>query len=204
MKYKGVQQWQSKNHYYSQENNPTEAYNKTRVNDRGGWLESCGPTSAVNCLAAMGKNVEITCPGVFKPQPEEVLMDYFNDPRNSSTLKAVRDLGVAGDSIPENRVPQYYPVAVRAVFGVSAKFEWGATWDHIITELDRGRAVQICLTDPGHYIAVVAYTLDDGGFLVYNDSWGSQYSDGKGGHNRFMNKIELQANVEPYRIIYRV
>jgi len=202
--FSGTRKWDSKEAYYSQENNPTEAYNKATLNDRGSWLESCGPTAAVNCLAAMGKNVVIKCPGAFLPQPEEVLMDYFNDPRNADKLKSVRDLGTGGATIPENRVPQYYPVAVRDVFGVGARFEWGASWDHIIKEIDRGRAVQICLTDPGHYLAVVAYTSEDGGLLIFNDSWGARFADGKGGFNRRMDKTELQSNVEPYRIIYGV
>lgn len=198
---RGVKYWDSKQVFYSQENNPTEAYNKSRLNDRGGWLESCGPTSAVNCIAAMGKNVEITCPGSYKPQPEEVLMDYLNDPRNADKLRSVRDMG--STDIPENRVPQYYPVAVYEVFGVRGRFEWGASWDEITMDIRRGRAVMLTLKDPSHYVAVVAYD-DSKRELIYNDSWGSRFSDGKGGRLRRLGTSELRTNVKSYRVIFGV
>lgn len=197
----GVKFWDSPDVYYSQENNPTEAYNKSRIDSREGWLESCGPTSAVNCLAAMGKNVEITCPGSYKPQPEEVLMDYLNDPRNESKLREVRDMG--SEDIPENRVPQYYPLGVYEVFGVRARFEWGATWDAIIHDINRGRAVMLTMKSPGHYVAVVAYDSKRKS-LIYNDPWGSRFSDGRGGRHRHLSRDELETNIKPYRVIFGV
>ena len=191
--------WDDRDRYYSQENNPTEAYNKARLEMRAThWLETCGPTAAVNCMSSLGKNLTISCPGRYSPQPEEVLMDYFNDPRNEVTLQSIRDLGERGRSIPENQVPQYYPVGVREVFGVSALFCWGASRRDITSALDRGCAVQLCLVNPGHYIAVVAYTDD---FLVYHDSWGSQYPDG--GFARKLTYQDLKENIQPYRIVYR-
>ena len=191
--------WNDRNRFYSQENNPTEAYNKIRVEIRATyWLETCGPTAAVNCMASLGKNLAVTCPGSYAPQPEEVLMDYFNDPRNDDTLRRVRDLGDQGRRIPDNQVPQYYPVAVRAVFGVKAEFFWGSSREYITSALDQGRAVQVCLKNPGHYVAIVAYT-DDG--LIYHDSWGSQYPDG--GFARKLPYKSLKENVQPYRIVYR-
>jgi hypothetical protein len=73
----------------------------------------------------MGFDVACRCPGAYQPQSEEVLMDYFNDPRNYGALKAARP-----DTPPDvwhgNEVPQFYPVAVKAVFDIPAAFEWGA------------------------------------------------------------------------------
>ncbi len=202
MRHKGVRFWNDRGRYYSQENNPTEAYLKATRHDRDSWLESCGPTAAVNCLAAMGKSVDITCPGTFKPQPEEVLMDFFNDPRIKDDLREIRSNSVV-DMLPENRVPQYYPHGVYAVFGVRGRFEWGNEWESIVKELDRGRAVQLCLKNPGHYIAVLAYDTQTRE-LIYNDPWGARFPDGKGGHNRRLSTRELRENVQPFRITYGV
>ena len=198
MRYVGAKYWNDGARFYTQENNPTEAYNKARLASGAKyWLETCGPTAAVNCLAAMGKNIAIICPGLYLPQPEEVLMDYMNDPRNSDKFKGVRDLGKDAKRIPENQVPQYYPLSVYEVFGVRARFEWGADWNQVTKELDRGRAVQVALKIPGHYISVVAYDSDKRDKIFYNDSWGSRFHDGKGGHNRSMDRLGFSNNVQP-------
>ena len=196
----GVQFWNDRKAYYSQSNNPTEAFLKATLNDRSGWLETCGPTSAVNCLAAMGKNVEIVCPGEYRPQPEEVLMDYFNDPRNKSVLSSIRKVD---DSIPENRVPQFYPLAIYAVFMQLASFRWSLTFSDIVRHVTNGCAVQICLKVPGHYLAVVAYDTNEKE-LIYNDSWGERFPDGKGGWHRRMGWEEFANNVQNYFIVYGV
>lgn len=194
----GVAKWNDKNTYYTQTNNPTEAYLKATLGERAGWLESCGPTSAVNCLAAMGKNVGIVCPGTYKPQPEEVLMDYFNDPRNKAELNVIRQMD---DHIPENRVPQYYPRAVYDVFGQRASFRWGLNFLDVANHVRGGKAVQVCLKKPGHYVAVVAYDNRES-LLIYNDSWGERFQDGKGGYHRRMDRAEFESNVQTYFIVY--
>lgn len=196
----GVQFWNDRKTYYSQSNNPTEAFLKATLNDRSSWLETCGPTSAVNCLAAMGKNVEIVCPGVYSPQPEEVLMDYFNDPRNKKVLSSIRKVG---DNIPENRVPQFYPQAIWAVFCQNASFRWSLTFSDVVLRVTNGHAVQICLKVPGHYVAVIAYDVNKKE-LIYNDSWGERFPDGKGGWHRRMGWEEFANNVQNYFIVYGV
>jgi hypothetical protein len=197
---KGVRLWDNEDVYYSQENNPTEAFLKATLNDRDSWLETCGPTAAINCLAAMGVNIEIVCPGIYKPQPEEVLMDFLNDPRNKAALKAVR---LVDDTIPENRVPQYYPLAVGRVFRAKAMFVWGLTFMDVAKYVLAGRAVQICLRRPGHYIAVIAYD-DAARELIYNDSWGGRFPDGGGGWHRKMAWGEFNKNVQTYFVVYGV
>ena len=193
----GVQFWNSKAHYFVQTNNPTEEY--LRKQGRGNWLVSCGPTAAVGCLAAMGRDVAIRCPGGYAPQPEEVLMDYFNDPRNYDALRRVR-----AETPPENwkgnEIPQFYTVAVPAVFGVPAKFLWSLDINKIAAQVQSGRAVQICLDKPGHFIAVVAYD-EARKELIYNDPWPERFPD-KDGFNRRMNLLELMTNIQPYMIVY--
>jgi len=111
---RGVKHWDSKDHYYVQTNNPTEEVLRKRKN--GNWLVSCGPTAAVSCLAAMGCDVAIRCPGEYKPQSEEVLMDYFNDPRNYETLRKIRP-ETPPDTYHGNEVPQFYAAAVAPCAG---------------------------------------------------------------------------------------
>lgn len=191
----GAKYWNNRNHYYIQANNPTEQILKKRLD--GGWLESCGPTAAVNCIAALGYPVTITTPGLYEPQPEEVVMDFFNDPRNYSKLRAIRDLD------PEvwlgNQVPQYYPYMANMVFGASAKFEFFGSdgFDRMASYLFEGKSIQLCFEDPGHYIAVVAY---DGEIMIYNDSWPGRLADGNG-FNRELTKEEF-INIKNFAVIY--
>lgn len=196
---KGAEHWQDPNRYHSQENNPTEAYNKARLASRATyWLETCGPTAAVNAMAAMGYDLTVTTRGVYNPQPEEVLMDFLNDPRNDAELDRIRELS---EDIPENQVPQFYPYAVLQVFGVPAAFDWGTAWGQIVADLDNGRAVMVCLKEPGHYIAIVAYDAH-ANELVFHDSWGSRPGLRNRGRAERMSVGELQSNVQPYRVTF--
>jgi hypothetical protein len=194
---KGVKLWNSRDCYYTQTNNPTEEMLRKRSNRE--WLVSCGPSAAVTCVAAMGFNVFCGCPGEYLPQSEEILMDFFNDPRNYAALQAVRP-----DTPPDvwqgNEVPQFYPIAVKAVFGVRAVFEWGADFAKVAVYLQAGKAVQFCLVKPGHYIAAVAF--DEGAReIIFNDPWPGRFAD-KNGFNRRLTETEYRANVKPYVIVY--
>jgi hypothetical protein len=126
-------------------------------------------------------------------------MDFFNDPRNYAALKAARP-----DTPPDvwhgNEVPQFYPVAVPAVFGVTARFLWGSDFDRIAACLVEGKAVQLCLVKPGHYIAAVAYD-DERREIIFNDPWPDRFPD-RNGFNRRMGEAECRANLKPFMIIY--
>ena len=194
---KGVKFWNDRNCYYTQTNNPTEEMLRKRSD--GGWLVSCGPSAAVTCIAAMGYNVYCGCPGEYLPQSEEVLMDFFNDPRNYAALKAARP-----DTPPDvwhgNEVPQFYPVAVKAVFGVDARFYFVHDFGGVAERLQAGQAVQLCLIKPGHYIAAVAYD-DRTREIIYNDPWPGRFAD-KDGFNRRFDEAEYKTNIKPYVIVY--
>jgi hypothetical protein len=194
---KGVLFWNDRDCYYTQTNNPTEEMLRKRAD--GEWLVSCGPSAAVTCIASMGFTVHCGCPGEYVPQSDEVLMDFFNDPRNYAALKVVRH-ETPPDMWHGNEVPQFYPVAVKAVFGVTARFEWSTGFDRIAAELQSGKAVQLCLVKPGHYIAAAAY--DDGAReIIFNDPWPGRFSD-RNGFNRGMGEAECKGNVKPFRIVY--
>lgn len=189
----GAKFWNDSSRYYVQTNNPTETI-LSKIKG-GSFLESCGPSAMVNCIASLGHPIEIVCPGEYKPQPEEVAMDFFNDPRNNTKLYAIRT-GVA--QFPGNRIPQYYPLAAREVFGVKAEFRWGSATD-VVAELRGGFSVQVCLKNPGHFLAVVAYD-EETRELIYNDSWPDRV-----GGNGFNVRMSLQAaadELQSYLITY--
>ena len=194
---RGVKYWNNPECYYTQSNNPTEQMLRKR-SDRD-WLISCGPTAAVTCIAAMGYNVHCGCPGEYLPQSEEVLMDFFHDPRNYEVLRRVRP-----DTPPDkwygNEVPQFYPIAVHAVFGVHGAFQFGHDFGAVAEKLRTGNAVQLCLVKPGHYIAAVAYD-DLTREIIYNDPWPERFPD-KNGFNRRLGEAEYRANVKPYLVVY--
>jgi hypothetical protein len=193
----GLLYWDDEDTYYSQVNNPTEQI--LRKEDGKEWLETCGPTAAVNIIAAMGRTVKVTCPGGYEPQPEEVLSDWFHDPANYKRMKNLRD-GVDPGVWMGNEIPQYYPAAVWDVFGVTGTFAWGCDPAIVKGALRAGRGVMVCLKNPGHYIAFVAY---DGDEFVYRDPWpGNTWPArwrGHRGFNRVLTAVEFD-NIKDYRI----
>jgi hypothetical protein len=196
----GLPRWDHPDAYYSQINNAIEAkLKKSGVND---WLESCGPTSAVCILDALGADVQIMTPGAWLPQPEDILTLWFNDPRNYPAMR-IRRPDVDPATIMGNRVPQWYELAIPAVFGVKARFYWGASKVEITMALQNGRGVMACLKKPGHYIAIVAEDITTGEF-IYHDTWpGNQWPasmTGKPGRCRRVSYSELASNVQGFRV----
>ncbi len=169
----GAKNWQDRARYYAQTNNSVEALLQ-KTGRR--WLESCGPTSAVMCLDALGVPVVVRTPGGWSPQAEDVLTLLLNDPRHEADRRVIR-AGVEG--IPGNRVPQYYPWAVKLVFGAEARMAMPLTWLQLTEALVAQRAVQICRIEPGHYQAAVAYD-DATREVIYHDPWPEGQPDGKG------------------------
>jgi hypothetical protein len=196
---KGAKYWNDNAKYYIQTNNPTEETLRKRTVP--GFLESCGPTSAINCISAMGYNLSIKCPGVYEPQPEEILMDYFNDPRNYDKLTAARPGTPAKDWLG-NEIPQFYPVAIKDVFGVDCKFDWISDFNKIAEFLKSGKAVQLCLKTPGHYVAAVAYN-ETSKEIIINDPWPGRFADGNG-FNKIITFDEYSKNVNAFVIIYGI
>lgn len=194
---RGARLWADRDTYYMQANNPTEELLRKRVEQSR--LESCGPTAAVNCLAVLGYDLRVSCPGPWRPQPEEILMDWFHDPRNYEKLAAVRQ-DINPLQTPGNRVPQYYPPAVADVFGARADFAWVDRFDLIGEYLCKGYALQICLKNPGHFVAAVAYD-DETDEVIYRDPWPDRLPD-HNGFNRRLDLDEYTRNIKRYAITY--
>lgn len=198
MNIRGCKYWNDSSRYYGQENNPAEHLLKCH-RDGKGWLETCGPTASVNCLAVMGTLPIWTAPGGYSPQPEQELTDYFNDPRNFSKLKAAWG-SIGPETIPGNEVAEWYPLAVKEVFGVTVRFVGQLSLDSAIGYLGEGRAVQVCLAQPSHFVALVAYDFDKREFVI-NDSWSGRWPDGSGWNKR-MSVSEFQLNLKPKSLVY--
>lgn len=196
----GLKKWNDKNTYYTQINNPTEEI--LRKKNKTGYLETCGPTAAVNVLAARGDNILIKCPGDYIPQPEEVLTDFFNDPANYKDLEKAR-AGMDPGKWLGNEVPQYYTVAIPKVFNVDCKFVWAPSWEDIAEYLSKNIGIILCLKTPGHYIGGVGYD-DFTKELIYNDPWpGNKWPEryaGKSGFNRRITQEEFNKNTKEFCI----
>ena len=63
-----------------------------------------------------------------------------------------------------------------------------------------GRAVQACLRDPGHFIAIVAADEAQCQFII-KDSWGSRWPQGESFCQR-MPWPEFDTNIKPVNGVY--
>jgi hypothetical protein len=73
-------------------------------------------------------------------------------------------------------------------------------WDVIVGCFELGtRSVQLCLKDPRHYIAAVAYD-DEKDEIVFNDSWPDRFDDGNG-FNRRLKKADV-LNLQNFIVVF--
>ena len=201
----GPEGWNDKYNYIIQTNNPTESFlEKMRLTVPGVHpLQSCGPSAAAICSSILVgyDNIVPKIRGKYKPQPEEVLMDFFQDEKYLKEFLQIRS-NFNWKKTHFNEVPQYYPFSVKMVFGVNAEFTWHAKLSYVVSYLKNDYPVQICLKNPGHYIAIVAYDTINEEFH-YHDPWPERFKDGKDGFNRIMTKAEFKNNVKPFAIVYK-
>lgn len=197
---RGAPKLGDRSYYCKQTNNAFEEYLKTRYGER--WLTTCGPSSMVNCVGALGRSTGPTKLGSFEFQPEDLVTLFFNDYRNFEDFKKVRDysIGVLAKT-PKNEIPQYYPLASEALFGVKSELLFGLSFESIRDRVVTGKhTIQACLRHPAHYIALVGYD-DEKDSLIYDDSYPERFSD-KNGFNRSMSRIEFVSNMDNYFIVY--
>ena len=196
----GSQLWNDrKRAYFTQENNAFEHMLKCLLPPGVSWLETCGPTASLNCQASLGRDVAVRTKGGYRPQPEDVLTSYFNDPNN---FEALRDSWPAFDpeGLPGNEVAQWYPLAVRSVFGNTCEFVGALTFDQAAGHIRLGRTIQSSLEKPGHFIALVAYDDERSEFII-KDSWASRWPDHDGFCKR-LTRAEYEGNVRPRNLVY--
>lgn len=199
----GIKKWNDTSTYYSQENNATESV-MARLLGKDKYLETCGPTSATMIVDAIGKSVNVSVPGKYKMQPEDALFLWFHDRRNYEKMARIRPETDPGTTkYWGNQIPQYYPVAIKEVFGVNAEFRWGIHENTIVSALQDSQGVLVCLKEPGHFVAVVAYN-EGTGEIIYNDPWPGNYWPselvGTSGFNRKMKSERFISNCQPFHV----
>jgi hypothetical protein len=189
---KGVLKWDDRKTFSIQTNNAQENILKRWSGKDRGYLESCGPTAAVNLVEAMGFNVACHSPGGAVIQPEDFLMVWMNTPENIA--------GLIADGVLGNEVAEFYPVAIPKVFGVPVLMMRKAqTFDWVGRQLQSGLGVMLCRNDPGHYIAAVAFD-DIAAEIIYRDPWPGR--TGTDGFNLRMGRVEYQDKIKPLALIF--
>ena len=198
---KGVSNWNDRSRFWVQTKNAIEALLKVALpagadGIHHGWLETCGPTSAVNVLDAMGKPISCISIGGASIRPMDFLTVWMNTPAN---LPAMSKTITNPDLYMENEIAEFYPVAVQTVFGAVVEYHTGQTFDWLASLVAGGHGAMICLKSPGHFLAVVAYD-DEKQELIYNDSWPGR--TGTDGFNLRLTKTDFESNVKPYCLIF--
>jgi len=187
--------------YFPQTDNPTEEF--LRKFGTKNWTQSCGPTAATMLVKAVGGSIGTITPGGYRPQPEEVLMDWFNDPKNYPVMERIRP-----DTPPDvyigGRVPQFYSEAVYAVFGVPARFDWACHWNDVLEYIQKNIGIMACLKSPGHYVAIIGFNKQ-AQEVIYHDPWPENYwpstLQGTPGSFRRMQQAEFFKNVQPFKVL---
>jgi hypothetical protein len=194
----GCTRWADPDAFYSQENTPTEHLLKFR-SPTSSPLETCGPSASLNYQASVGCSVDFETPGGYAPQPEEVLTDWFNDPRNFVRMRAAWK-GLDPAVMLGQEADPWYPLGVEEVFGNRCDFVGALTADQVVNHLKLGRALQACLKDPRHFIAIVAADEARRQFIL-KDSWGSRWPQRDGFCQR-TDWLEFDTKTKPVNLVY--
>jgi len=185
--------------YFTQENNSIEHLLKCRLPPGQSPLETCGPTASVNCQASLGRDIGNRTKGGYRPQPEDLLAVYLNDPRNFALLRSAWP-GLDPEKIPGNEVAQWYPIAVREVFGNTCEFVGALPFREAADLVRAGNTLQLCLSSPRHFIAIVAYDDELSEFII-KDSWPGRWPDGDGFCKR-LSRPEYEAQARALSLVY--
>lgn len=197
----GTPLWDQRKTFSVQTNNSVEAILRKallRVGKDRGFLETCGPTSAINILDAMGKPTAWYSPTMASIQPEDALTLWLNNPANTAALQGIRK-DIDPDDYLSNEIPQYYPHAIGACFGVQARYVEGKNFEWVADMVRNRCGVMICLKSPGHYLAVVAYD-DVSKELIYRDPWPGR--TGTDGFNLRMGANEFVTNTKNFCVVF--
>lgn len=157
-------------------------------------LEICGASAQVNCLNALSVNTKVNI-GSWVLQADDAITMFLNTPSNYPLLKTYRS-NLDPKLLQNTRVPQYLPASALYLFGVKADFKWGLD---IISELNKGNKVQVCLKFPSHYIALTDYK--DGTF-TFQDSWPQRPGLKNKGLDEKISETDLFKNLENWFIVY--
>jgi hypothetical protein len=187
----GAKYWNDINRYSQQNNNSSEKM--------AGHLETCGPTSAINCYDAL--HLVPAKPATFgggEMQPEDALANVMNNtPKYSAELEKIRQ-GI-WKTLPVNEVPQYYPYFAKLCLKARCEMMWDGNLFNYKSHLDKGYALMVCLKKPGHYVCLKNYD-NAGRFFYANDPYNGR--DGIDGFNRHFSFDEIESNTESWYLLW--
>jgi hypothetical protein len=150
-------------------------------------------------LAVRGNPLDCSTSGGYRPQPEQILSDFLNDPHQFADLGRFWN-GLDPNLVAGNEVAQWYPCAVQKVFGAPCSFVGAMTVEEAAKHLEAGHSIQICLASPGHFLAIVAWDQDKKEFVI-NDPWAGRWPDGTGWNKR-LSVTEFEHNTKPVAVVY--
>lgn len=187
-------------HFYIQTNNPTEEMKRKTLGQKS-YLESCGPTASASCLSVVGYNLTIKTEATgYKLPEDECITDFFNSPKHYAAFRKIRS-DINPKYYPGNRVPQYYPYMAEVLFDAKANFLFIKDWEYLVSHIKKKCSIQVCLKNPGHYIALLAYDSKKDE-IIFNDPWPKRKGLKNKGFNERLTKQEYQDNVQSFAIIY--
>ena len=193
----GAKYWDDRERLYVQTNNAIE----TLVPG----LEYCGPSMDVLGCAGL-KDIEVSknqYNGMWVCQPEDYITLYYIDKKNWPLFKKIRPLDL--NRYPPNRVPQYHPAAVKAVFGITSEYREDGSFEKIVSLLWAGNAVGLCMKKPGHYICGLAYD-DKTKQIGFKDPWpNNRWPDNSvpdQNNNKWFSKEDYNKNIHRWYILY--
>jgi hypothetical protein len=128
-------------------------------------------------------------------KPEDVMWLAMNSPHLYPELKPYRK-DVDFNSYVLNRIPQLYPPIVKKLWDFEADFKGGGAFDKIVTEINNGNKIQLCLKNPGHYIGAYDYDHNTNELVCHdpNHKFGERYT-------RISEKVFNQ-NIHMWYVIY--
>jgi hypothetical protein len=144
-------------------------------------LETCSMHSAVNALLACfpgdPESIVVGPPGgSAQIRLPDYLMAYVNTPSHFQEFSTILP-GVDLSKVEVNEYRQIIPYAMRQVFGSPAVAVQGHTKDSVIGLLKQGKALEVGLVHPKHFVAILAYD-DQSDEFIYCDPDDRRHPDG--------------------------
>lgn len=193
MKWIGCKYPNDPDRYTQQDNNASEKI--------AGHLETCGPSSGVNCFDATHSSPhKAVVFGKGEMQVEDAFTMVMNNvPKYEGILKTI-DF-VSYRKYPVNEVMAYYPYFAELCFGARVEIRSGGSWNTFNDTFKGipGCALQVLLKNPLHYVCIEGRYENDEFFQV-NDPWNSRSN--VPGYSRTMSKDECNTNVNSYFLVW--
>jgi len=171
----------------------------------GGYLESCGVNSVVNCCAAHLGPKTPDIKQLFGWARDLVSLDdvgmlFLNNPDNVDLVRAILPT-FDGTLRMENRLMPLHILIAQYFFHIKAEYKKPTTYEEVCKQVKFGNTVGVHLQ--GHYTGAVRY-VDEGDFLKINDSWGNRKPEWKGdGFNQVLERNEFVTAHKEIVIYYK-